>query len=186
MMYGNDIQAQQQAQAAELQRQQEALQQQQQEAFARQRAQQAQAAQGPAGGIDPSMFSSFMGGGGGAGAAGAGSAGAGAGGAGASGGASLTSAWPVAVAALAIGQHEWAKNKGLHTDMDALTGRALLKDSAYYQTKGNEKLGGLGDEMRLASLGSSPADLFKGQTWKEAGNLAIKGGILGNLLKKIF
>lgn len=127
------------------------------------------------GGFDPM---SLMG----AGVGGAGGAGGGASGA-ASGG---MSAWPVAVAALAIGQHEWAKKKGLHTDSDALTGRALYKDSEYYQQKGNEKMDGLGDEMRLAAMGSSPADLFRKETWTTAAKLAAKGGILGGLLKKIF
>lgn len=132
------------------------------------------------GGFDPSSMMGMMGG--------SGAGGAGAGGASSAGGAASSgmSAWPVAVAALAIGQHQWAKRKGLHDDKDAITGRALLKDSEYYQKKGNEKVSGLGDEMRLAALGSSPADLFRKDTWSSAAKLAAKGGILGGLLKKIF
>lgn len=148
------------------------------------------------GGIDPSMMSSMMGGGG-AGSAGAaeggiavGGGGASAGGAGASGGSAgasgMMSFWPAAVVAAVVGHNEWAKKKDLHTDKDGLAGRALIKDSVYYQEKGNEKLDGLGDEWRLAAQGSSPVDLFKGDTWKTAASLAAKGGIVGKALKKIF
>lgn len=152
--------------------------QRQQQMLARQRS---QSGNPMAGGIDPSTalsaYQSFAGGSAGGAGAGGGASGA------ASGG---MSAWPVAVAALALGQHEWAKRKGLHTDSDALTGRALYKDSEYYQQKGNEKVSGLGDEMRLAAMGSSPADLFRKETWATVAKLGAKGGILGGLLKKIF
>lgn len=107
-------------------------------------------------------------------------------GGGAGAGGSLASAWPVAVAIAAIGQHQWAKGKGLHTNSDAITGRALYKDSEYYQQKGNAKLDGMGDEMRLAAMGSSPSDLLRKETWTTAAKLAAQGGILGKVLKKIF
>jgi len=161
-----------------------------------QRQQQSSPAMGGMGGMDPSMMSGMMGGGasspaaGGITGGGAGAAGAGAGGAGASGGSAgasgLASFWPAAVVAAIVGHNEWAKKKDLHTDKDGIAGRALIKDSVYYQEKGNEKLDGLGDEWRLAAQGSSPVDLFKGDTWKTAASLAAKGGIVGKALKKIF
>lgn len=146
-----------------------------------------------AGGIDPgqalSMYSSFAGGS--SPAAGGIMAGGGeAGGASAAGGASSASGgmsfWPLAVAAGVIAQHNWARKKGLHDNQDAILGRALYKDADYYQEKGNEKIDGLGDEMKLASLGSSPADYFRKDTWTTAAKLAAQGGILGKVLKKIF
>lgn len=156
---------------------------------------------GTAGGVDPGtamqMYSSFSGStpaaggiGGTAGTAGtAGSAGAAGGSAG--GGASAASSgiasfWPAAVFVAAAAQHNWARKKGIHDNKDALTGKALQKDTAYYQPRLNEKLDGMGDEVRLAGLGSSPADLFRADTWKEAAKLAAQGGIVGKALKKLF
>jgi hypothetical protein len=188
-----------------LQREQEEEQRRQQEFIAQQQArmQQAQSQPHPAenglGGMNPgsmmSMMQSFGGGGSGAAAGGATSGGAAAGGTAAGGtgaaasgsaGSGLAAAWPVAVAVGIAAHHNWARKKGLHTNQDALTGRALYKDSEYYQTKGNEKLDGMGDEMRLAAMGSSPADLFRKETWTTAAKLAAQGGILGKALKKIF
>lgn len=125
---------------------------------------------------------------GGAEAAAGGSA-AGGGGAGASSGAgsALAAAGPWAAMAAAIGVHHmWAKNKGMHDNQDALLGRAFYKDADWYQPRLNEKVDGLGDEAKLASLGSSPVDLFRADTWKSAAKLAAKGGIIGSALKKLF
>jgi hypothetical protein len=142
-------------------------------------------------GMDPSaamqMMSSFTGGSpaaGGISAAGPGSAGAASGGSSAAAGG--ISMGPLALAAVIGAHHNWARKKGLHSNADAITGRALYKDSEYYQDKGNAKVGGMGDEMRLAALGSSPADLLRKDTWTEAAKLAVKGGVLGSVLKKIF
>lgn len=129
---------------------------------------------GDLGGIPPaSMISAFGGSGSG-------------GGTGASAAASAVPAWPVAVAAGVLAHNEWAKNKGMHTDKDALLGRAAYKDADWYQPRLNSKIGGMGDEVKLASLGSSPIDMFRASTWKDAAKLAVKGGIAGNILKKIF
>lgn len=163
---------------------------------------------GMGGGMDPStmmqMFSSQGGAGGGAGAgagagaaggaeagagAGAGAAG-GAGGAGAAGGAGggsfMAGGGPFVIAAAVAAHHMWAKNKGMHDDKDGIMGRALYKDADWYQPRANSKVDGMGDEIKLASLGSSPVDLFRKDTWTEAANLAAKGGILGKALKKLF
>lgn len=116
-------------------------------------------------------------------------AGAGAGGGGAAGGGmgSLAAAGPWAALAAAIGSHHmWAKKKGMHDNQDALMGRALYKDADWYQPRLNERVDGWGDEVKLASLGSSPADLFNANTWSDAGEQAFKGGILGATLKRWF
>lgn len=161
--------------------------------LAQQQQQQQQQSSPAMGGINPmSMMSSSSAGGGsaaggsvaGGGAAGGGAAGGASGGSAASSG--IASFWPAAVFVAAAAQHNWARKKGIHDNKDALTGKALQKDTAYYQPRLNEKLDGLGDEVRLAGLGSSPADLFKADTWKEAAKLAARGGILGKALKKIF
>ena len=158
----------------------------------RQMIQGATGAQQAQGGIDPgtalSMYQSMVGGGATSGAStaaggmGSGAA-AGSGGGAAAGG---ISAWPVAVGAAILAQHMWARNKGIHDDKDALLGRALYKDVDYYQPRLNEKVDGLGDEVKLAGLGSSPGDLFRAKTWSEAAKLAVRGGILGKAIKKIF
>lgn len=151
-------------------------------------------AQQAQGGIDPSqamsMYQSFAGGGGSSGVAAGGMGGGATGGTAAGGGASTAaggfSAWPLAAAAAITAHHMWAKNKGMHDNKDALLGRALYKDADWYQPRANEKVDGMGDEIKLASLGSSPADLLRKDTWSQAAKLAVKGGIAGKILKKIF
>ncbi|MBU9386653.1 hypothetical protein [Burkholderia multivorans] len=127
--------------------------------------------------------------GGGAASGGAAAGGEAAGGTAASGGMgnAVAAGGPWAALAAAITAHHlWAKDKGMHTNEDAILGRALYKDADWYQPRLNDKIGGLGDEVKLASLGSSPIDLFKGDTWSKAAKLGLSGGILGSLLKKIF
>lgn len=187
MAYTDDILAQQEA---ERKRQEQEQERQRQEIELRRQQMMASQQQSPAaGGIDPSsaltVAQSFMGGGSPAAGGIGGGAGAGAGGSGGGAG-SLASAWPLAVAAVIGGHHNWARKKGMHTNEDAITGRALYKDSEYYQEKGNAKLDGAGDEIRLAAMGSSPADLFRKDTWTTAAKLAAQGGILGKMVKKIF
>lgn len=134
-------------------------------------------------------FQQMMGGGAGAGGAAGGGAGAGtsAGAGGSSAGGAMAGAAPWVGLAAAIGSHHmWAKNKGMHDNQDALLGRALYKDADWYQPRFNDKVDGWGDEVKLASLGSSPVDLFKANTWSDAAEQAAKGGILGAALKKLF
>lgn len=116
--------------------------------------------------------------------------GAAAGGGGFGGAAAAGGPW-AALAAAIVGHNQWAKGQGLRDNESfpletGLEGRALFKDSKRYQEWGNRAVDGLGDEWRLAGLGSSPADLFNKNTWGEAAKIAASGGILGKMLKKLF
>jgi hypothetical protein len=130
----------------------------------------------------------------GGGVAGGSAAGAGAGGAAAGGGgySALAAGGPwAALAAAIVGHNQWAKGQGLRDNekfplQTGLEGRALYKDSKRYQEWGNRAFDGLGDGARLAGLGSSPTELFKGKNWAEAAKIAAKGGLLGGVLRKIF
>ena len=127
-------------------------------------------------------------------AAGGGAAGGGAaaGGGSLAGGGGIAAAGPwAALAAAIVGHNQWAEKKGLRENEDyklqtGIEGRALYKDSAWYQPRLNNKVDGLGDEVRLVGLGSSPTELFKGKNWAEAAKIAATGGILGKALKKLF
>lgn len=129
----------------------------------------------------------------GGGVAGGSAAGAGASGAASSGfGGAVAAGGPwAALAAAILGHNQWAKGQGLRNNESfpletGLEGRALYKDSGRYQEWGNRAVDGLGDEWRLAGLGSSPADLFNKNTWSEAAKIAASGGILGKAIKKLF
>lgn len=140
-----------------------------------------------AGGMPAMAGMQQMMGGGGAGAGTAGGASTGAGGGASGAGGAMAGAAPWVGLAAAIGSHHmWAKNKGMHDNQDGLLGRALYKDADWYQPRLNDRVDGWGDEVKLASLGSSPIDLFKANTWSDAAEHAAKGGILGAAIKKLF
>ncbi len=125
-------------------------------------------------------------------AGGGSSAGAGASSAGASSSGGLAAAGPwAALAAAVIGHNEWAERKGLRDGESfkgeyGLTGRALYKDKDWYAERADKIVPGLGSDINLGASFSSPADLFRGDTWKGAAKSALKGGVIGGLLKKIF
>jgi hypothetical protein len=127
---------------------------------------------------------------GGSAAGGGAAAGGSAAGGGFASGAAAAGPW-AALAAAIIGHNQWAERKGLRDNEDykfqtGIEGRALYKDSAWYQPRLNNKVDGLGDEVRLVGLGSSPTELFKGKNWAEAAKIAASGGIIGKALKKLF
>lgn len=102
-------------------------------------------------------------------------------------GGSIAAAGPwAALAAAVLAHNKWATNKDMHTNSDAIMGRALYKDADWYQPRLNDKVDGLGDEVKFGSLGSSPIDLFRGKTWSDAAKYGLSGGILGAAIKKLF
>lgn len=122
--------------------------------------------------------------GGGSSSAGSSSAGA------SSGGLAAAGPW-AALAAAVVGHNEWADRKGLRDGESfkgeyGLTGRALYKDKDWYAERADKIVPGLGSDINVGASFSSPADLFRGDTWKGAAKSALKGGIVGGLLKKIF
>lgn len=124
------------------------------------------------------------------GSVGGASSGGAAGGGGATGGLAAAGPW-AALAAAVIGHNEWADRKGLRDGESfkgefGLTGRALYKDKDYYAERADKIIPGLGDSVNIGGSLSSPADMFRGETWKGAAKSALKGGVVGGLLRKIF
>lgn len=123
---------------------------------------------------------------GGGGAAGGGAASGGLGSA-----ASSAGPW-AALAAAIVGNELYAKNHGerdgqLFPGADALEGRALVDDvNSRWAPMADKAVPGLGNEFKLGAFGGSPADWFDGKSRSTALKSAVSGGILGNLLKKIF
>ncbi|MNL10838.1 hypothetical protein D3C87_1316520 [compost metagenome] len=129
-------------------------------------------------------------GGGAASSGGAAAGGAAGGSSGAMSGLAAAGPW-AALAAAVIGHNEWADRKGLRDGESfkgeyGLTGRALYKDKDYYAERADKIIPGLGDSVNIGGSLSSPADMFRGETWKGIGKSALKGGVVGGLLKKIF
>lgn len=101
-------------------------------------------------------------------------------------GGGLASAGPWgALAAAAVGHHLWARNKGYHTDEDALLGKAAYKDvKNYYQEKGNKIIDGLGDSMVGGAFMTSPLSWTKKDNWTDAVKSTVHAPL--KMIKSIF